>query len=139
MAIREKRLAVDLVADHAGKGVRRVNPGGFDMRKLHALFTMNSSPSRMSKKYRVITTANVEIAEAFLTDVLRHLNRARYQSIRWYPSRVPSFHGLATDCAFKAADLSCRSHGLGAVINRPASARPMTRLYHLLTMRPESI
>src|SRR5215203_168445 len=91
----------------------------------------------MLKKYRVLTTPNVRTAKTFLTE-LRHPNRTGYQSIRRHPSSVPSLQGLATDRAFKAVDLAFRSHGLGTVINRTASAGPMMRLYHLLTMRPES-
>ncbi|WP_198027998.1 hypothetical protein [Bradyrhizobium murdochi] len=41
------------------------------------------------------------------------------------PSGVPAFHRGPANRAFKAADLSARGHGFGAVINRAALARPM--------------
>jgi hypothetical protein len=60
------------------------------------------------------------------------------KAIDWHPRRVPSFHRLIADGAFKARDLPRLRHMLGTAINRTASACPMMRWLHPLIMRRES-
>ena len=49
------------------------------------------------------------------------------------PSRVPAFERRSAHVALEAVDLATFSHGLGAAINRPASAGPVKRFSHAAT------
>jgi hypothetical protein len=53
-------------------------------------------------------------------DFLRHDDRLGDKTICRHPSKVPGFHGLAADRAFKAAYLASAGHGFDAVVNGAA-------------------